>query len=207
MIEPVHCGSSSYLRVRFFGTPCIFFDCLPWFCWWISFSRQKYRASSKKNFIKETTLLLLLNSVFLLIWMKQWISVKTSFKCFKSWLTKMFLFLVLLVHGRDFWRNFYFLISRRNPLLGEKSLELQIFHIYQHWCPSPQLTLSRSIRNAKEEIPFLPVSGALTKCLSQILCQSSFIPLCCTTDKAAGSLQGRGIERTLAMIEFHRNCT
>ena len=168
----------------------------------LSIELVKRRTSSKRP-----CYYFLLNSVFLLIWRKQWISGKTSLKCFKSLLTKMFPFLVLVVHGGDFWRNFFFLIWKRNPLLGAMSLELQIFHICQHCCPSPQLTLSRSLRNAKEEISFLPELGAPTKCLSQFLCQSSFIPLCCTRDKAAGSPQGRGIERTLAMIEFHCYCT
>ena len=132
---------------------------------------------------------------------------KTSLKCFKSRLSKMFLFLVVLVHGGDFWRNFLFLdMKEKSPAWSKESGIKNIPHLPALISLSP-LTLSRSKGNAKEEISFLSVSGALTKCLSQILCQSSFIPLCCTTDKAAGSLQGRGIERTLAMIEFHRNCT
>ena len=151
-------------------------------------------------------LLFLLKYIFLLIWVKWWISGKTSLRCFKSWLKWFFFWCYWYMEGNS-GGIFYFFIWKRNPLLGAKSLELQIFHICQHWCPSPQLTLSRSKRYAKEEISFLPESGALTKCLSQILCQSSFIPLCCTTDKAAGSPRGRGIERTLAMIEFHCNCT
>ena len=116
--------------------------------------------------------------------MKWWISGKTSLRCFKSWL-KWFFFWCYWYEEGNSGGNFYFFIWKRNPLLGAKSLELQIFHICQHWCPSPQLTLSRSKRYAKEEISFLPESGALTKCLSQILCQSSFIPLCCTTDKGS----------------------